>query len=164
MRSISVLNPKTTHAAHTMTFFHSTSAFTLMELLITTILIGIVAAFALPQYGKSIRKAHERDAIVQLQAIHAAQLIYHSSANEFLPTGAGNLNEINAGLNLNILPNEMVYSYSRTASDAYTASAFWDESGNANDFRVTVSEAPLSANNPCCHATTAGQCPTRPNC
>lgn len=135
-----------------------------MELLITTILIALIASFAMPQYGKSIRKAHERDAIVQLQAIHAAQILYHSQAREFLPTGAGNLNTLNAGLNINILPNEMTYSYVRTATDAYTASASWDETGATNDFTVTIDQGSLSNTNPCCNAATAGQCPTLPDC
>ncbi len=139
-------------------------AFTLMELLITTILIGLITAFALPQYGKSIRKTHERDAIAQLQAIHSAQIIYHAQAREFLPTGSGTLADLNAGLNINILPNEMTYTYGRTAADAYTASATWDETGTANDFMVTIDEGALSNSNPCCNVATKGQCPTLPDC
>jgi len=137
-------------------------AFTLMELLITTILIGLIASFAFPQYGKAIRKAHQRDAVIQLQAIHAAQIIYHSQTREFLPTGTGDLSAINVGLNINVLPNELTYSYARTAVDSYSTVATWDEAGTANDFSITIDQDALSASNPCC--STAGKCPSLPDC
>ena len=67
-------------------------AFTIMEIVIVVILIGIIAAFALPNYNKSIRKSHERDAVLQLQALHAANLIFRARNGDYFDTvGTGEL-------------------------------------------------------------------------
>jgi len=138
-------------------------AFTLMELMVVVVIIGIIAGFALPQYQRAIRKSQERDGIVQLTALNAGNVMYFAKNNAYLPTGTGNLAAVNAGLNMNIIANGMVYAYNRPSATTYTATAFWDETVNTNDFTLRVNEGALGANNPCC-VNPPGQCPTRPNC
>jgi len=139
------------------------TAFTLMELMVVVIIIGIMAGYALPQYQRAVRKAHERDAIVQLTAIQAANIMYYAKNGAYLPVAA-TLTAINTGLNINIIPNDMTYAYTRTSTSAFTASATWDEAGTTNDFMLIINQAAAGAGNPCCSTTTPSQCPTRASC
>ena len=134
-----------------------------MELMVTIVIIGIMAGFSLPQYQKAIRKSHERDAIVQLTALQAANTMYFAKNNAYLPA-AGSLAAINTGLNINIIANDMTYAYARSSTTAFTASALWDETGTTNDFMLVVNQALISAANPCCSTSTPGLCPTRASC
>lgn len=136
--------------------------FTLTELMVVVILIGIIAAFALPNYSKSIAKAHERDAIVQLMAIHAASLIYHAQADKF-PQEISTLEEINRELGLNVIANGMLYHYSSPAAnpDEFEATAQWPGS---DSFTVLINQSPIGKDiNPCC-SDSDGECPSLPQC
>ena len=64
----------------------SVKGFTLMELMVVVIIIGVIAAFAIPNYSKSIQKAHERDMLVQLTSIHASNLLYRSYDGKYWNT------------------------------------------------------------------------------
>ncbi|HLF18510.1 MAG TPA: type II secretion system protein [Candidatus Omnitrophota bacterium] len=134
----------------------SRTGFTLVELMVVVVIIGILASFALPQYQKAVRKAHERDAVIQLTSLHAANIMYEAKQDAYLAGNPLNLAQINSGLNLNIIANDMTYSYTSTVATAYTATAAW------TDFTVRVNQTPIAAGtNPCC---SAGTCPTLPAC
>lgn len=142
-----------------------------MEIIVVVVLLGIITSFALPNYQKSVRKAHERDAIVQLTSLYAANLMYNAQDGAYLPgSPVRNLASINSGLGINIIANGMTYTYAAAASAAvtFTARAFWDESGTANDFTIRVNERAINPNavspnrNPCC--ATAGKCPSLGDC
>jgi prepilin-type N-terminal cleavage/methylation domain-containing protein len=139
-----------------------TKAFTLMELMVVVVIIGIIAGFALPQYQRSIRKAHERDALVQLTAIHASNTMYRAVNDTYWPGANQNLAQINAGLNLNILANDMTYTYTRATATTYTARAAWDETGVANDFVIQIDQTAIDNNNPCC--VVGFTCPSLVSC
>ena len=47
--------------------------FTLLEILITVIIIGILSAIAIPNYTKSRERALDKEAQVVLNLIHAAE-------------------------------------------------------------------------------------------
>ena len=55
---------------------HREAGFTLIELLIVVAIISIIAAFAVPGLLSSRMTAHETSAIVSLQAINKAQMLY----------------------------------------------------------------------------------------
>ncbi len=62
--------------------------FTLLELLVVVIIVGILAAIALPQFGKATEKARQSEAMNILGAIRTAELIYYQENATFTTTAS----------------------------------------------------------------------------
>ena len=80
-------------------------AFTLIELIVTLIIIGILAALSLPQFGKTREHALGKEAIANLKLIAAAEKIYRMEASAYYPIPAGSessITNINNYLKLSI--------------------------------------------------------------
>lgn len=130
--------------------------FTLVEIIITIAILGVIASFAIPHYSKAIAKARERDAIIQLSAIHSACQIYKTNnAGRYFSGNLVNTAQINSKLSINIIENNgTTYIYSGLNS-SFGAKA------NVGSFTVSINERSLSSDNPCCDV---GACPTLPAC
>ncbi len=149
------------------TYYHCVNyglrGFTLTELMIVVILIGVIASFGIPSFAKMLRKSHERSAIMGLTALSAANTIYEARNGEYYQ-GAGDITVINSNLSINILEDGLTYAYASSAVDAYEATATW--TGGVN-FTVGVDQRPIILDktnpevNPCC---LDGVCPTLPAC
>ena len=63
--------------------------FTLIELMIVVIIVGILAAAAIPIYRTFVKRAYETEAKASLGAIRSAELVYHAEYKTFLPVAAG---------------------------------------------------------------------------
>jgi prepilin-type N-terminal cleavage/methylation domain-containing protein len=83
-------------------------AFSLVEIMIVVVIMGIMAAFAVPQFGKAMARAHARDAINNLNIIHSANLMNKARTGENI--SAVDLEAINTGLGLNVIANGADYS------------------------------------------------------
>jgi len=59
------------------------NAFTLVELLIVIIIIGILAAMAMPQYQKMVVKAKKAEAYANLDALRKACFVYRTEYGDF---------------------------------------------------------------------------------
>ncbi len=126
------------------------SAFTLMEVMIVVVLLVVMASFAIPNYTDAINRTRVRDAVSQLTVLNAANAVYSAQANAFLAGTGLAIDAINSGLGINMIANDLTYSYTRSSTTAYTATAAY-----GSTFTVLVDEASISSTNPCC---SAGNC------
>ena len=83
--------------------YKKTRGFTLIELLVVVLIIGILAAVAVPQYQVAVGKARVTQAITTLKAVTDAQEIFFLSNGEY----TNDLSE----LDIDITPNDGNYTY-----------------------------------------------------
>ncbi len=103
---------------------HSLHGFTLMEIIIVVITLGVITSLALSNYSKIIERNYCRNAQMNLIAIQSAAQIYKVRNGNFsIPTGT-DLDAINTDLKLNITDPNFTYSFiAGTPPQTFTATA-----------------------------------------
>ena len=79
-------------------------AFTLMELMVVVVVVGLMAAFAVPGYDKAVDKALHRDAERNVRLLAGAQIVYKARYGKYFDEAlvATYINDLNSALGLNI--------------------------------------------------------------
>ena len=75
----------------------SNKAFTLIELLVVVLIIGILAAIAVPKYQKAVSKSELQEAILQTKSLITAQQEYRLATGTY----ATNLDNLSINFNKN---------------------------------------------------------------
>ncbi len=87
-------------------------AFTLMELIIVTVIIGIIAGFAFPGYQKAMARQKVKRLLLTTNLIAGAMEIYKARNGHYWCDYNGpdcsDLSNINTGLGINIIPESGV--------------------------------------------------------
>lgn len=83
----------------------STHGFTLIELLVVVLIIGILAAVAVPQYQKAVYKSRAIEAVTMLKTLSTASYVYYLETGKY-PTISD--------LSVNIDPSRTVASFAGT--------------------------------------------------
>lgn len=130
-----------------------------MEIMVVMIITTIVAAFALPNYSKSIRKGYERNAISAIQSVHTMASLYDQRNGSPLIPATGDVADINSNFNLNIIESGMTISYNSNGT-TFTITATITGGGVPLP-TLLADNAPLGDDNPCC---SAGSCLVVPDC
>jgi len=134
----------------------NTKGFTLVELIVVIIVVGVIAGLAIPRYSRGIEQSYENDATLQLKAIHSTNKIRFIRTGQYWPVNQVNmdLGEINNNLGLSIIANNVTYECDGVVSGLeYTCTAV--RNGALGTFTLTLTESDLSATNPVC----TGSCP-----
>ena len=65
---------------------NNVQGFTLMEILIVVIIIGVLAGLAAPVYRKTVEKTRKVEALGILNAVRQAELRYYAASNKYTGT------------------------------------------------------------------------------
>lgn len=97
------------------TYHDTTWAYTLAELLIVVIIIGITAVIGLPQYFKSVEKSSNKQARLLIKMMLEAEKMQRLKTNAFV--ACANSEECNRVLKLNLPQDKWDYRVVLTTSD-----------------------------------------------
>ena len=111
----------------------------MVELVVVMTIIAIMAGFGIPSFTKAINRARARDAILNLNVIHASNVVYRARAGADLT--AADAAAINTALGLNIIPNSAAYVCNGTVCTA---------TGTGFVVTATLASALSSGINPAC--------------
>ena len=124
------------------------SAFTLTELIITLIIIGILVSLALPLFTRAMESTRANEAKAALEQIRAGERIYRTSEGYYYPHSADHSSAeedeatINSFLKLFLDTREKDWKYKvdTDTADDFTATATRTSGGNQGE-TVTIDQS-----------------------
>ena len=129
--------------------FHNRKGFTLIELMIVVVIIGILAALAIPRFMKSTTKAKQSECKQILKQIYTMQHTYRQANNGYGDNGV----TVNAGAggtfpNIGVdIQTSAIYTYTIAAgANTFTATATANLDDDATVDTWTITEAGVLAN------------------
>ena len=130
--------PRCRETARTQKPHCRASGFTLLELMIVIVIIGVLAAVAVPIYSNNVNKAKQSEADASLGSIRRLLLLYKAEYGEF-PKEVHNNYIIGADWN-DIVPGELTGKYFSDSSYTY-------RSTNTQVFRLICDKGNVLGNN-----------------
>lgn len=99
--------------------------FTLIELIIVVIIVGILATFAIPQFAATKERALDKEAQANLKLIQAAEKIYKMEMGTYYPAGGSTsvIADINDNLKLSLPASGVNWMYTVTTATRRTTAA-----------------------------------------
>ena len=129
----------------------SLRAFTMIELIMVVVVIGMVAMFAIPNYTKSVNKTYVRTGKNNLMIMYSAQKIKNTGG--ILYQSCGSTAACNAALELSVIGNGIDYTCTGTGGPPVTG--FYCYASRAGEFKLKNTETTAD---PCC--CVANACPS----
>ena len=111
-------------------------AFTLLELMVTVIIVSILASVGFVSYLKTVERTHQREAEGMLQLIAAAEKMYELDNNVY--TSCDNTADCNAVLDLDISGKYWNYRVHVNGSQ-FCAQAVHSKGGRSVSFHIDES-------------------------
>lgn len=120
--------------------------FTLVELLIVVIIIGILASIGVPQYMKTIEKARGGEAWAGIQQVQSGEKIYYAENGFYLSTAAPMTDTEEGVLDISLPQSKWGFKVTTTDKYAnYTITATRGD-GRAKDTTITMDQAGTKTN------------------
>jgi prepilin-type N-terminal cleavage/methylation domain-containing protein len=110
--------------------------FTLVELMIVVVLIGVLASLVVPSYVKSVEEVKKQEAITNLQVTRLGERLYHQDNATYTTTWSDLSTYVDIGFRTQANRN---FNYSITSANATAFSARAARTNNASH-RVTIDQ------------------------
>lgn len=105
----------------------SKAGLTLIELLIVIVIVGILAAIAIPSYTGYMQRARRADAKTALEHVRAAQEMWRAERGSYCIDGGGNTAEVilrtTMGVPATTISNYYTWGFTTKTATAFTARA-----------------------------------------
>jgi prepilin-type N-terminal cleavage/methylation domain-containing protein len=106
--------------------------FTLIEIIVVLVIVGVLAAIALPSFNNSIEKTKAQTAENNLLAITAAQAKYYEDYGSYCTATTGQVancgdTTVHLNLNLNIFMQTDAANYSCASGGATSYTCTWND-------------------------------------
>jgi len=115
--------------------------FTLIELLIVVVIIGILAAIAIPRFGETRERAFRSSMTSDLRNIQTLQEQYYFDESRYAYLTTGTINDEDVNAELGFQASSGVTILLGAATDGYTATASHEATGTGRTCVLTVSSA-----------------------
>ncbi len=111
---------------------------TLLEVMIVVVIVGILAAVAIPAYDNYITRSRRSDAFTALETVRAAQEMYRAEKGFYASSFTGN---VLAGCSSGIAGDNYTTAVARPTTTTFTVTTTPTNSGNqANDFCFQINQ------------------------
>jgi len=95
--------------------------YTLTEVLMVVVLLGILGGIAIPNYAKSVEKGKARQAATYLTLIRTGQKLYRANNNTYI--ACANVAAIKTNLGVDITAENFTFAVTAPTATTFTATA-----------------------------------------
>jgi len=106
--------------------FFPRTGFTLVELMIVVILVGLLTTMAYPNYVLTREKALDKEAVSALMMVRSSERVHYARMFRFYPFpffSVANMNDINGNLSLDLDGRDWAYIIATTNATFFQANA-----------------------------------------